>query len=276
MIQCEHVSFSYKRERAVRDCSFSLPAGSLCGLLGRNAAGKTTLIKLLAGLLLPQSGQIEVVGRSPRTRSADFYASIACVPQDLPAPRMSVQKYADICGDLYPDFSFARFGELCRRFFVDPGDQFGTLSGGDLRKAWLSFALACNTPVLLLDEPLQGLDIPAQETLRQVLAETGAEGRSILLATHHVREIENLIDSLVLMHTSGQIVCAGDLESVYNRFTMLNTTAESDIPTDCIYSRRTPTGWEGIIEQRPPKPQSIPLELLFHALAGPGGNNAEQ
>ncbi|MFW5801168.1 MAG: ATP-binding cassette domain-containing protein [Spirochaeta sp.] len=275
MINCQKLQFAYRKNPVLHDCSFAVPRGSVCGLLGRNGAGKTTLLKLLAGLLRPQSGSITVNGYEPARRHAGFYASLAWIGQDLPVPPMTPAAYADIAGKLYPDFSAHDFADLSRRFEIDPAVPFGQLSGGDLRKAWISFGIACRTPVVLLDEPSQGLDIPAQETLRHVLAEVSSDDRCILLSTHHVRELEHLVDSLLLLHSSGHISYSGPLDQVHTEYRYI-TAGDSREMEGCLYSRRTPGGWEGILPERSPQPQSIPLELLFQALSGSGRRSSHE
>lgn len=268
MIQCSNIRFSYRKKIALDGCSFTIEAGSICGLLGRNGAGKTTLLKLLSGLLLSRQGELSVNGFNPARRHADFYANLAYVPQELPVPNMKVQTYADICGGLYPNFSYSSLHSLLQRFHVDSGSNFGELSGGDLRKAWLCFAMACRTPLVFLDEPSQGLDIPAQETLRQVLAEEGSPERIILLSTHHVREIENLVDSLLVMDNNGSIICSGKTEDIFSQYRMVEVSSKDMLPGSCMYTRRTAEGWKGICRETPTRSQTIPLELLFHALTG--------
>ncbi|GAB6091126.1 ATP-binding cassette domain-containing protein [Spirochaeta dissipatitropha] len=269
MIQCSNINFSYRKKTALDGCSFTIENGSICGLLGRNGAGKTTLLKVLSGLLLSRQGELNVNGFNPAQRQAHFYANLAYVPQELPVPNMKVQTYANICGGLYPNFSNDSLDTLFQRFHVDPNSDFGELSGGDLRKAWLCFAMACRTPLVFLDEPSQGLDIPAQETLRQVLAEEGSAERIILLSTHHVREIENLVDSLLVMNNKGSIICSGRTEDIFNEYRMVEVSNEDLLPARCLYKRRTAEGWKGICKENPTRSQTIPLELLFHALTGP-------
>lgn len=269
MIQGNAVSFSYHKKGVLHDCSFSIPQGSVCGILGQNGVGKTTLLKLLSGLLIPDSGSVQVHGYEPKRRRREFYEQIAYVPQNPSTPTILVSTYAEMCGPLYPDFSLDVWKSLVERFRVNKLDSFAELSGGDLRKAWLCFALACRTPVLLLDEPTQGLDISSQETFREVIAEESAEQRTIVLSTHHIREIEHVLDSVVFVSETGSIIHTGRCEDLCNSYHMEEAGSPTHLPTDRLYARRTATGWICLKKGPAQHSQTIPLEFLFHALTSP-------
>ncbi|SEO06312.1 ABC-2 type transport system ATP-binding protein [Amphibacillus marinus] len=266
MINCENVSFNYRKKAIYQNFNWCLKAGTICGLLGPNGAGKTTLFNMLAGLVFPTKGEINIAGHNPSKREAAFYRQFAYVAETLPCPSMSPMVYATLCGPLYPNYSPERFLQLAEAFELDIEQNFNAFSAGDLRKAWLAIVLACQTALILLDEPSKGLDIKAQASLRKALAETAAAGSRILLSTHHVREVEGILDHVTIINRGGKLLLNAEVAQLYQHYSLIEAAQEHQLPSDILAKQRLTMGWVGLVNQPAQTMQDIPLELLFSGL----------
>ncbi|SFI32026.1 ABC-2 type transport system ATP-binding protein [Tindallia magadiensis] len=263
MIQCDHMHFRYQKQSIYQDFHWELSSGSICGFLGPNGAGKTTLFKLLTGLMFPQEGSISVLGHDPKRREEKFYQKIAYVPEDLPIPDMSPETYAQFCGPMYPNYDETSFHHLCDDFEVDRQKSFTHFSAGDLRKAWLSFAFSCKTDLFILDEPSKGLDIHAQSTLRKTLTDIAADGSTILLSTHHVREVEGLLDHVTMINRNGQLLLNAPITDLHKSFRLKRALSKESFPENYLACRRDASGWTLLLNEPSDLAEDIPLELLF-------------
>ncbi len=282
MIQCKNLSFGYKKEKVFEGFDWELTQGSIVGLLGPNGAGKTTLFKMLTGLIFPKEGEIRVEGFEPKKREENFYRKLTYVGEELATPNMTPYEYGKICGPLYPDFSEKVFLDLVEKFDFDGEKKFASFSAGDLRKAWLALSLACRTKILLLDEPSKALDINAQSVLRRSLAEASAEGVKILLSTHHVRELEGLLDYVALIDRGGVLRYSGGVETLHQDFHLTYHQRKEALPEEALAYQRSPSGWAALRRGASQEPVEIPLELLFTGLCkkrkevNNGGENEEK
>ncbi len=201
---------------ALAGLDLSVPSGSVYGLLGKNAAGKTTAIRLLAGLLRPDSGTCSVLGVDLATASRDQRAKVAYVPQqDRLHPKMTVGEHASYLAMLYPGFEMAFSRDLTRRFELEWSTKIGAMSGGQKRKAATLLALASRPEVLLLDEPAAGLDPAARRELIDVLIElmNDREDCTVLLSTHIVSDLERLAEHIGIVH-HGVLLHSGALDTL--------------------------------------------------------------
>lgn len=270
MISCQNLSFSYGRKKALQSLDLSIAKGRICGLLGKNGAGKTTLLKILSGQLMASGGTAQVLGMNPEKRTKALYQDLAFVGDTLATPNMRLSAYAKLVGPLYPDYSVQEFTRLCKAFLVDPEQKFTEYSSGSLRKAWLSFAMACGTRLLILDEPSQGLDIPSQDVLRRELASWAGEDRLIILSTHHVLEVEQLIDYLVILQADGKLGYASSLDTLHKEYSVVeNTSGTADAPV--LARTRIASGWKLLLKKPADRAQAVNMELLFQAF----GNGAD-
>ncbi|MEI8094125.1 MAG: ATP-binding cassette domain-containing protein [Spirochaetales bacterium] len=230
MIHLESLTFGYGKTVLFDKLDLKLPAGSIGGLLGLNGAGKTSLLKLIAGALLPQAGSMQVFGRNPARREAEHLAAVAFVPEDPWVPAQKPEAWLATQLPFRPAFDRALFDQLRRDFALTEDKPLSKLSYGQRKKFCLAFALASGANTLLLDEPTNGLDIPAKVTFRKMLAAAAREDRVILVSTHQVRDLENLIDPVLIMDqgkipfvlpvtdlaTELQAQGLGDLEALFN------------------------------------------------------------
>lgn len=226
MITLNDVVFSYsKKVPLFEQLSLTLNPGHIYGLLGKNGAGKTTLLKLLCGLTFPMQGEIRAGKEIPGKRTPGFLSDLFFLPEDIFLPATTPMKLERLQSPFYPAFDLKGFRLLLNQFEVGYDRKHIKLSHGEQKKVMISFALACNTKYLFLDEPTNGLDIPSKETFRSMLAQAFSEDRIILLSTHQVRDLQNLIDQVLILE-KGKIILDQPLDnatgSVYLE-TLFNT-----------------------------------------------------
>ncbi|MCZ0704630.1 ABC-2 type transport system ATP-binding protein [Natronobacillus azotifigens] len=268
MIQCKNLSFGYRKQPVYETFNWELPleSGSIYGLLGPNGAGKTTLFRMLTGLIFQREGAISVLGFEPKKREESFYKKITYISEDLQCPDMSPLDYINICGPLYPNFSKELFHDLCEKFEIDAEKGFSHYSSGDLRKAWLCIVLSCQTEIVFLDEPSKGLDINAQAVLRKVLAQSADAGSRIILSTHHVREVEGLLDHVTIIDRGGKLRLNSSVTGLSEEFSLVHCLTKEQLPADALSYQRTTSGWTALMRQPAEEEEDISLELLFTGL----------
>lgn len=261
MIEITNLKFRYNRRTTVFDSlSMMIPSGEIVGLLGRNGTGKSTLLNLLAGLLDAEKGSIAVEGIDVARRGTALYTSLMIVPEEFSLPAMTLDRYVRVTAPFYPAFDGERFADCCSRFEVNRAERLDRMSMGQRKKAYLSFALACNTPVLLLDEPTNALDIPARQALRKMLAEQIDEQRTIIISTHSARDIENLVDRLVILEKQRMVLN----ESIATLSTLFGVGV---VPAgvEVLYSEPSVEGARGVWVAERDEECRMDLELIFNA-----------
>jgi len=200
MITIQDLTFWYsKKNKVFENLNLELESGHIYGLLGKNGCGKTTLLKLICGLSFPKSGSVRVENRVPLKREPGFLTDIFFVPEEISLPSMTPLTFARIYGDFYPAFNARQFREFMEKFEVESDRKFSGMSHGQKRKSLTAFALATNTRYLFLDEPTNGFDIPSKAAFRSILASTFSEERTIILSTHMVRDLESMIDRVLIL-----------------------------------------------------------------------------
>lgn len=204
MIKVENLSFTYPKSKhmVLHDFSFSLEAGRVYGLLGRNGAGKSTLLYLITGLLTPKKGKIMYHDINVRSRLPMTLQDMFLVPEEFELPSISLKKYIDLNAPFYPNFSKEDMYKYLHCFEMDMDVNLGALSMGQKKKVFMSFALATNTSLLLMDEPTNGLDIPGKSQFRKFMASGMTDNKTIVISTHQIRDIDKMLDSVVIMDES--------------------------------------------------------------------------
>lgn len=199
MIAFKDVCFSYRRNVPVlSNLSLQIEPGTVCGLLGRNCVGKSTMLYLTAGLLRPRSGQVLCNGYIPSDRQVNFLNDIFIVPEEFDLPPITLDEYVRINSVFYPKFNLDLMQSILEIFALPGNINLGALSLGQKKKAFLSFALACNTSILLLDEPTNGLDITAKRMFRAAITAAMTDDKTIIISTHQVYDVENILDHVVI------------------------------------------------------------------------------
>jgi ABC-2 type transport system ATP-binding protein len=214
-VRTEGLGYHYGRSWAVRHLDLAVPAGAVYGLLGQNGAGKSTVLRLLLGLLRRHEGRVEVLGRDPQSDPVAVKERVGYVAESLDLYEwMTIAELLGFVGRYRPGWDPALAGRLRERFRLDPDRRVGELSKGQKAMAGLLLALAFRPDLLLLDEPTSGLDVAARRLFYEtVLAEYQAEGGTILIASHQVHEIAGLVDHLGILR-EGRLEVSGPLEEL--------------------------------------------------------------
>jgi ABC-2 type transport system ATP-binding protein len=217
---------------ALTDCTLTIPAGHVVGLVGPNGAGKTTLLNLATGMLAPSTGSIEVLGSKPAASAAQL-ARVGFVAQDTPVyTSLSVEDHLRFGAHLNPGWDAALAHRRIDQLDLDPRQKAGQLSGGQRAQLALTLAIAKRPELLILDEPIASLDPLARREFLQVLMEATAEsGISVVMSSHLVADLERISDYLVVL-VSSQVRLAGetdDLLATHHLLTGARCDAE-DLP----------------------------------------------
>ena len=260
MITLKDLSFSYGKHKVLGNVSMTLEKGKIYGLLGENGVGKSTLLKILSGLLKMDIGECNVFGEVPYRRNPSFLQDIFYLPEDFVGDNVVVEKYAMELGVFYPNFSPLRFKRIISEFGVDPKAKFNKLSLGQQKKAIIAVALSLGTKVLLMDEPSNGLDIPSKSLLRRLIAENASEDQLIVISTHQVRDLENLIDPIIIMDKEGVIMNAS-IEEISSRLTF---GIEPEEDKEALYSQRDLRGYVTVRRNEYGIETPVDLEALFN------------
>ncbi len=200
MVQIRNLRFHYPKGRTVLDdISLDFTPGNIYGLFGENGEGKSTLIRLIAGLLFPKVGYCQISNEDSFKRKVRNLQEIFIVPEDFELPGFKISVYEKINSSFYPKFSRAYFYELIKEFKLSPEDNISTLSFGQKKKVLIAFGIATNTSLLLMDEPTNGLDIPSKSQFRKIMASAVDQGKCIVISTHQVRDLHSLINHVIIL-----------------------------------------------------------------------------
>lgn len=263
MIAFKDVCFSYRRNTPVlSNLSLQIEPGTVCGLLGRNGVGKSTMLYLTAGLLRPRSGQVLCNGYIPSERKVNFLNDIFIVPEEFDLPPITLDAYVRINSVFYPRFNADLMHSILEIFALQADINLGALSLGQKKKAFLSFALACNTSILLLDEPTNGLDITAKRMFRAAISAAMTDDKTIIISTHQVYDVENILDHVVIADNN-RILLNKSMCEVSERL-RFNFTNDPRRAQEALYSLQVPAGFS-IIDyvEDPSQETEVNLESLF-------------
>lgn len=265
MITTKHLSFGYKSGKHVfSDLELSLPKGSIVGLLGRNGEGKTTLLKNLYGQLFSKEGEVDVLGFIPRERKVAFLQQVYMLPEEIHVPQMRIRRYFDLSAPFYPTYDEAVAQELIDVFGLDWKMDLKKISQGQKKKALIAFALALRVPLLLLDEPTNGLDIPSKGEFRRAVARYLGEDQTLVISTHQVRDLEQLIDRVVILE-KGQIYCNESIADLSEKLYFGPIPSEDQ--ARALYSEPSIVGTVGILPATgEPTEDTFSMELFFNAV----------
>jgi ABC-type multidrug transport system, ATPase component len=264
MISLTNVDFAYKPQRLVLDnVSLELDKGCIHGLLGKNGVGKTTLLRLISGLVFPQSGDVKVLDFTPKKRQAAFLSQIYFLGEEFFAYKTSIEVFCKIQSPFYPKFSKEEFIQYLKDFEIeDLSLKMDKLSFGTRKKVMIAFALAANTPLLVMDEPTNALDIPAKAQFRKLVLKAMNDDKCIVISTHQVRDLHNLIDNIVILDEQEVILNATNDQITKKLF--FGIKGEGD--TNIIYSEDTLAGKAIVKENTQNQECNLDIELLFNAI----------
>ena len=266
MIEIKDLSFGYNRKKLLyKKLSLKLNAGSIYGLLGKNGAGKSTLLKTFIGLLFPTAGSISVNGFVPRKRLPSFLETIYFIPEEVYVPALTVNRYINLFSPFYPGFNKDQLLDYLNRLDVETNKKLNTLSFGQQKKFIIAFALACNTKVLLLDEPTNGLDIPSKKRFRKLIASVMSDERMIFISTHQIRDLDNMIDQVIIVDNGDLLVNASVTE--IGEKLCFKTVNELTNDIVVLYEEDSLKGKSIVIENTTQEHSKVNLEHLFNAVS---------
>lgn len=265
MITVEKLSFTYRKSRhaVLHDFSLSLSSGRVYGLLGKNGAGKSTLLYLMSGLLTPKRGRVMYHDTDVRRRLPLTLQDMFLVPEEFDLPAVSLVSYIELNSSFYPRFSKEDMMKYLHYFEMDMDINLGALSMGQKKKVFMSFALATNTSLLLMDEPTNGLDIPGKSQFRKFIASGMAEDRTIVISTHQVRDVDKVLDHVLIMDKS-QVLLNESVMSICKKL-YFTESDDRELAKYAFYALPSIQGNSLLLPNERGEDSEINLELLFNA-----------
>jgi ABC-2 type transport system ATP-binding protein len=255
--------YSKKQQPLFQELNCELASGSIVGLLGKNGAGKTTLLKLMIGLLRPAEGTVRIMDRQPAEREPSLLQEMYFLPEEFHHPSVSIKHYVKANSGFYPRFDQALLNRLITDFELPENKRLNELSYGQKKKFLISFALSTKCRLLVLDEPTNGLDIPSKAIFRRVMAGSLDDDQLVIISTHQVRDVENLIDR-VLMLENGKFIMQKNIYEIASKLRF--ATAASADGENILYHEMVPGGYKVITPQTDGS-SSVDIELLFNAIS---------
>lgn len=263
MIEVRNVSFGYTSESNVlENLNLHLTQGHIYGLLGLNGSGKTTLLKLLSGKLFASNGEVYVDNINTKDRNIQTLQNMFVMPSDFVFPKMSLEKYIALHSVFYPNFNKDVLNDCLSCFGIDKNTKdLNKLSLGESHKMAVSIALSFGTKIILLDEATNGMDIPARKTFRKMLMKHTNENQIIILSTHVVKDIENLLTDIIILKQD-KTMYTSSLEDISRKYSFGIQSSEHG----AIYAEPCAEGYHVICPKQDNTDTEISLELLFNAL----------
>ena len=265
MINVENISYKYKGQKALVFDGFSLQleGNRIYGLLGKNGTGKSTLLYLLTGLLRPTKGTVCCDGIATCKRQPEVLRDMYLVTEEFDLPPIRLSEFADLNRPFYPYFSDEVLDSCLKDFELDRHVKLNELSMGQRKKAYMSFALATNTKYLFMDEPTNGLDIPSKSQFRKVIAQHMTEDRTIIISTHQVHDVEQLLDHILILDQRSMLLNSS-VQEITDKYTF-EYRAPQEMDDTVLYAEPTLQGNAVIAERKEGQPETqINLELLFN------------
>ncbi|HEV9038473.1 MAG TPA: ATP-binding cassette domain-containing protein [Puia sp.] len=264
MVSIQNLYFSYGRRKVFDSLNLELKPGTIYGLLGRNGTGKSTLLRNIGGFLFPQQGSIDAFGYTPGKRQPSFLERVFLLPEDFQLPPIGLQRWIKHMAPFYSLFDKPQFERYIGEFNVPTDARLNEMSYGQQKKVLISFALATNAPLLLLDEPTNGLDIVSKSQFRKVIAGAIDEKRSILISTHQVRDLEQLIDRIMIID-EGRIVFDQDLERIASKL-LFKFSFDPEEAARAMYRESSLKGNALILRNTDQEDSRPDLEMLYKAI----------
>ena len=265
MIQIDKLHFGYgKRGLLFDNLNLSVQPGSISGVLGKNGAGKTSLLKIIAGLVFPKSGNVDVLGCIPRKRNVASLQRLFYVAEEFYLPSLTISDFVQTNSVFYPSFDLAKLHGILQEFELDKAASINKISYGQKKKLLIAFALATNCSLLLLDEPTNGLDIPSKAVFRKVMAGNLNGDQTVLISTHQVKDVENLIDRIIFLN-DGQVVLDKSIDEITDQLLFFSSSEAHN--ANAVYTEPILGGYKHIGFRDDPQVFSeLDFELLFNAV----------
>jgi ABC-2 type transport system ATP-binding protein len=266
MIELTNIDFGYSKKRLLfANLTLELTRGHIYGLLGKNGAGKTSLLKLISGLRFISNGTASVFNENPALRKPEVLQDIAFLPEELYTPSLKVKEFIKAYAPFYPNFNHAQFQEYLNVFEIENQEaRIDKMSFGQKKKVMIAFALACNTKILIMDEPTNALDIPSKAIFRKLMAPIPTEERIVIISTHQVRDLHSLIDAIIILD-SGKVILNESAETITEKLAF-ELIEESENVANILYEEDNVRGKVVVRENTAQKETKVDIELLFNAV----------
>ncbi len=262
MIEIKDLAFSYGKTPVLKSITTTLEEGRIYGLLGENGVGKTTLLTLLCGLKKVGSGSISTDGENPFDRTPTLLGKQFYLPDEVLPVAMKAECFARERGAFWPDYDHSKFLEIMKEFDNDPTKKMNQMSAGQLKKTYISLALACGCKYIFMDEPTNGLDIPSKTQFRGAVMKYTSEDSTIVISTHQVRDLENIIDPIIILDRQDVLLNASAEEITRRLYFDYGT----QFHPEALYSEQLPGGFIQVYPNTTGEDSKINVEALFNAV----------
>lgn len=262
MIEIKDLAFSYGKTPVLKSITTTLEEGRIYGLLGENGVGKTTLLTLLCGLKKVCSGSITTDGQNPFDRTPTLLQNQFYLPDEVLPIAMKAECFAKERGAFWPDYDHSKFLEIMKEFENDPAKKMNQMSAGQLKKTYISLALACGCKYIFMDEPTNGLDIPSKTQFRSAIMKYTTDDSTIVISTHQVRDLENIIDPIIILDRQDVLLNA-TVEEITSK---LYFDYGTQLHPESLYSEQLPGGFIQVYPNSTGEDSKIYVEALFNAV----------
>ncbi len=264
MIKIENLSYSYKKKNVFDGLSINFEPGNIYGLLGKNGTGKSTLFRNICGLLKPKKGNITTYGYPSVSRNPSMLSKLFLLPEEFFVPSVYVKDFVGTLAPFYPRFSQEEFKKHISDFDVPYDNKLDQMSLGQKKKTLIAFSLATNTELLLMDEPTNGLDIVSKTQFKNVMSGSINENKCIIISTHQVKDIENLIGRISVID-NGSILFNESISSIGKKISFIHSSTVSNSPKT-IYAEQTISGFSEVLINDSGLESKVDLEMLYKAV----------
>lgn len=262
MIEIKDLSFSYGKTPVLKNITTTLEEGKIYGLLGENGVGKTTLLTLLCGLKKVGGGSITTDGEDPFDRTPSLLEKQYYLPDEVAPTPMTADGYAKERGRFWPLYDHEKFLHIMKEFENDPDKKMNQMSAGQLKKTYIAFALATGAKYLFMDEPTNGLDIPSKAQFRSAIMSHTADESTIVISTHQVRDLENIIDPVIILDKQDVLLNASMEEITEKLYFDYGTT----LMDGALFREQLPGGFLQVYPNYDGQESKVNVEALFNAV----------
>ena len=262
MIEIKNLAFSYGKTPVLKSITTNLEEGRIYGLLGENGVGKTTLLTLLCGLKKVTEGSISTDGENPFDRTPTLLQNQFYLPDEVLPVATRAERFAKERGAFWPNYDHSKFLEIMKEFENGPTKKMNQMSAGQLKKVYISLALACGCKYIFMDEPTNGLDIPSKTQFRSAIMKYTSDDSTIVISTHQVRDLENIIDPIIILDRQDVLLNASVEEITSRLFFDYGT----QLHPESLYSEQLPGGFIQVYPNTTGEDSKINVEALFNAV----------
>ena len=263
MIKINNLNFGYSKHKPLfKNMTMQLGNGHIYGLLGKNGAGKSSLLKNIAGLVYAQSGTLEVLGFNPADRKPALLEQICFIPEEFHLPSVRIDAYVKANAVFYKNFDHNYFSTLLKEFDIPASNKLINMSYGQKKKFIIAFGLATKARVIIMDEPTNGLDIPSKAQFRKIMASALTEESCIIISTHQVRDLDNLIDTVIMLDEN-DVALKASVDEITEKLTFKRV---KEIDESVIYAEPSLSGYNAVLPNYHQEDSKLDMELLFNAI----------